>query len=194
MALSQPIAGNESFTSVSDLSSQLPQLNVADLTAASIDGQMAEFTVTGYAPTTFATLIDGGIVSLNIAPGLPQATTLADTNLLLVPPRSIINSIFATNNGTTITSVGAATLTIGLNTTLGFGDDSGLLASPIATVNNGAAARGCSGGFSQSACLGGRGTSGVATRQVIAVEVSAADLTAGDLKVSITFYVIPPVV
>ena len=193
MAFTNPIAGNETFTSVSYLSAQLPQLNVANLTAASIDGQLGEFTVTGYAPTTFSTLGIGGVVNLNRLPGLPQATVATDTNLLVIPPRSVINSVFATNNGTTITSGGAATLDIGLNAALTTTDDAGLNDSPIATINNGAAARGCSGGTPDT-CLEGPGTSGPAVSQFVAVSVQTAALLTGDLKVRLSFYTVPPVV
>lgn len=193
MAFSNPIAGNQTFTSISYLSGQVPQLNVGDLSAASIDGQLSEYTVTGYAPTTFSTLGIAGVVNLNRLPGLPQAATTADPNLLRIPPRSVLNSVFATNNGTAITSGGAATLDIGLNAALTTTDDAGLNNSPIATINNGAAARGCSGG-TPNTCLEGPGTSGAAAEQFIAVTANTAALTAGDLKVSLSFYVVPPVV
>lgn len=190
MAFTTPIAGNQTFTSISYLSGQVPQLNVGDISAASIDGQLSVYTVTGYAPTTFSTLGIGGVVNLNRLPGLPQAATTADPNLLRIPPRSVLNEIFVTNNGTEITSGGAATLDIGLDAALTTTDDTGLDDSPIGTVNNGAAARGCSG----PTCIGGTGTSGSPVEQFVAVTANTSPLTTGDLKVTLSFFVVPPVV
>ena len=111
-----PIAGNQNFTSVVEQAATLSDLTAADIHAASIDGNLTEFTVTGYAPLEFSTagIVGGPLMTLNKAPGLPQTTAasggLNDPNLLVLPSGSVPQAIYVTNNGTTITSLGGVAI------------------------------------------------------------------------------------
>ena len=179
----QPIAGNQNFTGITNAAAQLSELNVGKITAASIDGKLTEFTLVGYAPTGFASAAVGAKLNLNKAPGLPQASATTDANLLRIPKRVKVVSVYATNNGTTITSGGAAVLDVGLNAALATSPSPlSLDDTPIASCNTGVL--GMTG-------AGGTGDAGTTTETFGAVEVKTAALTAGDLKVRITLMALP---
>ena len=178
----QPIAGNQSFTGITNAAAQLSELNVGRITTASIDGKLTEFTLVGYAPTDFATAADGAVFNLNKAPGLPQATPTATANLLRIPKRAALVSAYVTNNGTTITSSGGAFLRVGVSTTLAAPS----MTAQTAIDNESFGA--CNIGF-----FGGKaGTRVTPTTETFgAVQVNNAALTDGDLKVTLTLMAIP---
>ena len=179
----QPIAGNQNFTVITNAAAQQSELNVGKITTASIDGKLTEYTVTGYVPTDFATAAVGAKLNLNKAPGLPQATAPTDAKLLRIPKHVRLVSAYTTNNGTTITSGGAATLDVGLNAALATSPSPlSLTATPFASCNTGVL--GMTG-------AGGTGDAGTTTETFGAVEVKAFALTAGDLKVRITLMALP---
>tara|TARA_B100001059_G_scaffold227060_1_gene256335 strand:- start:76 stop:627 length:552 start_codon:yes stop_codon:yes gene_type:complete len=180
----QPIAGNQSFTGITNATAQLSVLNVGRITAASIDGKLTEFTVTGYAPSDFATAADGAKLNLNKAPGLPQATATTDPNLLRIPKRAALVSAYVTNNGTTITSGGGAVLKVGVSTKIV--SDPGFFFMQTAFDNESFGA--CNIGF-----FGGKaGSIPTPTTETFgAVQVNNAALTDGDLKVTLTLMAIP---
>ena len=178
----QPIAGNQNFSVITNAAAQLSELNVGKITAASIDGKFTEYTVTGYAPTGFASAAVGAKLNLNKAPGLPQASATTDANLLRIPKRVKVVSVYATNNGTTIVGSGAV-LDVGLNAALATSPSPlSLDDTPIASCNTGVL--GMTG-------AGGTGDAGTTTETFGAVEVKTAALTAGDLKVRITLMALP---
>ena len=178
----QPIAGNQNFTGITNAAAQLSELNVGKITAASIDGKLTEFTLVGYAPTGFASAAVGAKLNLNKAPGLPQASATTDATLLRIPKRVKVVSVYATNNGTTIVGSGAV-LDVGLNAALATSPSPlSLDDTPIASCNTGVL--GMTG-------AGGTGDAGTTTETFGAVEVKTAALTAGDLKVRITLMALP---
>ena len=178
----QPIAGNQNFSVITNAAAQLSELNVGKLTTSSIDGKFTEYTVTGYAPTGFASAAVGAKLNLNKAPGLPQASATTDANLLRIPKRVKVVSVYATNNGTTIVGSGAV-LDVGLNAALATSPSPlSLDDTPIASCNTGVL--GMTG-------AGGTGDAGTTTETFGAVEVKTAALTAGDLKVRITLMALP---
>ena len=178
----QPTAGNQNFTGITNAAAQLSELNVGKITAASIDGKLTEFTLVGYAPTGFASAASGAKLNLNKAPGLPQASDLTDATLLRIPKRVKVVSVYATNNGTTIVGSGAV-LDVGLNAALATSPSPlSLTGTPIASCNIGVL--GMTG-------AGGTGDAGTTTVTFGAVEVKAAALTAGDLKVTLTLMALP---
>ena len=132
-----PIAGNEGVITAVEQVATLSTLIVGDLHAASIDGNLTEFTLTGYAPLEFSTAVpttgQTGLMTLNNAPGLPQATSLDDPNLLVLPSGSVPQAAYITNNSTTITSTGANAA----NVSLGLSMIGGALTAipPIFTLN-----------------------------------------------------------
>ena len=176
----QPIAGNQNFTVITNAAAQLSELNVGKLAVA--DGRLPEFTVTGYAPTGFANAASGAKLNLNNAPGKPQATATTDPNLLRLPKGVKVISAYVTNNGTTITSGGAATLTVGLAALAASPSaPAALTATGIASCNTGVFGV-------PSAATGDVATT---TETFGAVEVNTAALTAGDLKVILTLVALP---
>ena len=180
----QPIAGNQSFTGITNAAAQLSELNVGRITTASIDGKLTEFTLVGYAPTDFATAADGAVFNLNKAPGLPQATVTTDANLLRIPKRAALVSAYTTNNGTTITSSSGALLKVGVSTKLASDSSFFFMQTAFDSETVGA----CNIGF-----FGGKaGTIPTPTTETFgAVQVNNAALTDGDLKVTLTLMAIP---
>ena len=184
----QPIAGNQNFSVITNAAAQLSELNVGKITAASIDGKFTEYTVTGYAPTGFASAAVGAKLNLNKAPGLPQATVVTDPNLLRIPSGLLSVSAYANNNGTTITSTGA-TFDLGLNPALSslsaiprYFDD-----APLVNFNAGVM-------LTRSAIIGAtskQGTVGTPQELFAALKVNTAAITAGDMKVLLTFMALP---
>ena len=179
----QPIAGNQSFTGITNAAAQLSELNVGRITTASIDGKLTEFTLVGYAPTDFATAAVGAKFNLNKAPGLPQAAADTDPNLLRIPKRAALVSAYTTNNGTTITS-GGALLKVGVSTKIV--SDPGFFFMQRAFDNETFGA--CNIGF-----FGGKaGSIPTPTTETFgSVQVNNAALTDGDLKVTLTLMAIP---
>jgi len=180
----QPIAGNQHFTGIANPSGQLPELNVGKITAASIDGKLTEFTVVGYAPTTFATAAANALLNLNKAPKKGQATVTTDANLLRIPKRVRIVSVYASNNGTTITGSAAAALDVGLASTVqsSSGASLALTTSPIAKFNTGVV------GMGGTAAVGATATT---TETFALINVTGGAITAGDLKVTLTLMALP---
>ena len=178
----QPIAGNQNFTGITNAAAQLSELNVGKITAASIDGKLTEFTLVGYAPTGFASAAVGAKLNLNKAPGLPQASADTDANLLRIPKRVKVVSVYATNNGTTIVGSGA-TLDVGLN--------AARATSPSPLSLDGTPIASCNIGVLGMTGAGGTGDAGTTTETFGAVEVKDAALTAGDLKVTLTLMALP---
>ena len=180
----QPIAGNQNFTVITNAAAQQSELNVGKITTASIDGKLTEYTVTGYVPTDFATAAVGAKLNLNKAPGLPQATAPTDAKLLRIPKHVRLVSAYTTNNGTTITSGGAATLDVGLNAALATSPSIIIYAtSPLAKFNAGV--------LGLQPATAPAGDIGPTTETFGAVEVNTAALTAGDLKVTLTLMDLP---
>ena len=179
----QPIAGNQNFSVITNAAAQLSELNVGKLTTSSIDGKFTEYTVTGYAPTGFASAAVGAKLNLNKAPGLPQASAPTDPNLLRIPKRVKLVSAYTTNNGTTIVGSGA-TLDVGLNAALATSPAIIIYTtSPIAKFNDGVLAL--------QPATNPVGDIGTTTETFGAVEVATAALTAGELKVTITLMDLP---
>ena len=180
----QPIAENQHFTGIANRSVQLSELNVGKITASSIDGKFTEFTLVGYAPTTFATAGVNVIVNLNKAPGKGQASGVTDVNLLRIPKRVSIVSVYATNNGTTITSGGAAALDVGLASTTASvsGASLGLDGTLLPAANSGVV------GLGATAAAGAAVTT---TETFGMIQVKTAALTAGVLKVTLTLKALP---
>jgi hypothetical protein len=176
----QPIAGNQNFTVITNAAAQLSELNVGKLAVA--DGRLTEFTVIGYAPNGFGTAAVGTKLNLNNAPGKDQAVSTTDPNLLRLPKRVKVLSAYATNNGTTITGSGAQ-LDVGLNATLAASPSAppALVDTSIANVNTGV--------FGVPSAP--PGVVATTTETFGAVEVKTAALTTGDLKVILTLVELP---
>jgi hypothetical protein len=180
---------NQNFTGITNAAAQLSELNVGRMQVSSIDGKLTEITLVGYAPVELATASSGTILNLNKAPGLPQATVVTDPNLLRIPSGLLSVSAYANNNGTTITSTGGATFDLGLNPTLSslsaiprYFDD-----APLVNFNAGVM-------LTRSAIIGAtskQGTVGTPQELFAALKVNTAAITAGDMKVLLTFMALP---
>ena len=195
------VAGNQYFTRIENAAGQLNFLSTASgsLNLDNLNlgvgtfgtGGRTLYTAVGYAPTTFATTVATGVVNLNVNPNLGQASSVTDTNLLLLPGGAQIVAVNANNNGTTI--VGGTDFDIGLNAALATTDNSIMDAVTLATLNS---ARGgnvvdSTGGLTAGTNLGGAGnaatTVSVTAGDVVAVTVNTTPNTAGDLKVTIQY-------
>ena len=88
---STPIAGNQDYTSVADQAANLSVLNVADVNATSRRRESVRIHRCRLHPRS---VFRGGIIyNLNTSPGLPQATSLNDNNLLKVAAHAFPTSI-----------------------------------------------------------------------------------------------------
>lgn len=119
MSYPNPVAGNQSFSMVSNIAQQLPIVNTADLASDSAStntfaventtrvnnypGRGNIYTVVGYVPTNFyaQTAAPGQGSFLNKAPGLPGSFDSTNPNLLTLPVNSIIVESIITNNDDT---------------------------------------------------------------------------------------------
>ena len=124
MSYPNPVAGNQSFSMVSNIAQQLPIVNTAELASDSAStntfaventtrvnnypGRGNIYTVVGYVPTNFYATTSTPPVPganpgsfLNKAPGLPGSFDSTDPNLLTLPVNSIIVESIITNNDKT---------------------------------------------------------------------------------------------
>jgi len=119
MSYPNPVAGNQSFSMVSNIAQQLPIVNTAELASDSTStntfaventtrvnnypGRGNIYTVVGYVPTNFyaQTAAPGRGSFLNKAPGLPGSFDSTNPNLLTLPVNSIIVESIITNNDKT---------------------------------------------------------------------------------------------
>lgn len=212
----QPIAGNQYFAKIDNLSGQIPKLNVASGKADSfhvatafsagrvaVTGQNQPSVVVGFAPTSFAT---GGIASVHnlmVSPGLPAATLVTDPNLLHLPSGCIIDRVIVSNNGTAV--VGGTSFTVGTKSSLLAGaltnasTTNPVVAMLLATVNsaNGGGVVGGDKAITELAL----GTAGQAYTtnsfagqaqgafdNLVCVTVNTTANTAGDLAVEIHYH------
>lgn len=202
--------GNSGFTKIYNASNQFSTLNVGDLNASNVDATIINgeqfITVTGYAPTQFATTAATGYVALLTSPNqsAPTATTLAtDARLLQIPAGAVIRRVVATNNGTLITNTGVSTYTVAGFTTTGAAG-TGVIQPAVAagatfltattlallnTANGGALAEVIS--VNAANVVGGVGVAFTRTTapSLVGVLVNVGNNTAGSLKVSITYSV-----
>ena len=193
-----PIAGNQNFHPIVNLAGFLSNISTDEASIANNlylgghnNGQMPVRTLIGYAPTSFGTGTLGTF-PINNAPNLPQATALTDPQLLHFPQGALLLEVTATNNDTTITSVGVPLLDLGHLSGAAFPlvgtPDQGLDGTDLITnVNAGVAASGCAG----VTCLGGVGSIGAGPNEVVAIEVTVAAVATGDLKVTLTYQQVP---
>ena len=198
---SVPVTGNEGFSVVRDVAKYIPELTVGKITtttidAVHVDGRMTEHTLVGYAPITedLLAITAGRTVFLNNAPGLrviTDADMLRDQGLI-IPQKSILIQGTITNNGVPITpgtvdfSVGhtaAAFPIVGVFTEV-------FNTTPAGTVNRGGAvADQAAASANYMATVGGIGLNTV--EQFATMSVITAAVTAGDLKVTITYRLVP---
>jgi hypothetical protein len=165
-------------------------------------GQIGFHTVAAFAPTSFATLANAGVVHLNRAAGLAAdpATTVgaALATTYLLPANASIIRAFVTNNGTTIVdAAGAEDYNIGTNTNLTSSTDIFEAVVPAMINAGGAVVNGGDGvgnGLQFSSVGTGLravtvGAVGVTTPSFINVELSggAGPNTAGDMKVILEY-------
>lgn len=201
---------NAAYSQVHSLAGQFTALNVTDANAVNVyannvvartlvNGANVVHSVVGYAPSTFATAGIGAVLALNVAAGKPVATGTAGATikatdgLVQLPTGAIVTAVYADDNGTTVTSGGAATLSLGVDADnvwpIVACDSSALDLTPIAATASGVQAVGS---VDAASALG---TAGVIANALVAevpvtVLVNAFALTAGDLRVVIE-YVFP---
>lgn len=211
MSSANPVFGNNGFSKVENLAGQLSSLNASDgtvvnLTTSALDagfvqtfGEGQLVTRYAYAPKTFSTLGVGSGLSLMKAPGLSAATATTDTNLFKLPDTATVVGAFLDNNGTTVTSGGAATVSVGTGTALNGAVVTALTAgTTVALLNSGASVgNGQSAVLAGANLLGGTGaapgagfdavTAG-AGETLLNVVGAVAALTAGDLRVAVTYF------
>ena len=207
--------GNSGFTKIYNAANQFSTLTVGDLNASNIDATIINgekfITVTGYAPTQFATTGAGAVaancVALLTSPNqsAPTATTLVtDSRLLQIPTGVFIRRVVVTNNGIPITNL-AGTFTIGLFTTTGTATGiiqptttttDLLTTSALATINTAGSAGIVEFPAISAAAnvIGGAGAPVAATtgnRFVRANVATGAGNSTGSLRVEITYSVFP---
>ena len=212
MSIPAPVNGNGNFVKVLNKAGQIEQLDASDaqvttVTSETVTSQLYRDvlnvpgrgtlqSVVGYAPLGFGTTGLAAGVFLNVKEGLAAATTINDVQLLTLPAGAVILKVQATNNGTAITSGGAATFTVGVETFTATPSDTSLLAaSTLANVNNAGgviAGAGLDGLGVAGAALGGAGVpragvTVVAGSANVGVLVGVAALTAGDFAVRIEY-------
>jgi hypothetical protein len=213
------IAGNQDFTNVEFLAGQMPTLDVNTLTSETVgvnnlnlagtlsDTQAYPGTtlhrVVAYAPNGFATTaVDAGVY-LNKRPGLAPAANASVAQLFSLPVGAKLRSARLTNNGTIITSTGAATLSVAIQP-WSVNPPSGATlfnkavvgATSVSGVNNLEGVTVSSNvPILNTASFGTNGTATVSAGQItvasgtqnVGVLVSAFPLTAGDLAVVIEY-------
>jgi hypothetical protein len=204
-----PIAGNEGFSRLDQFTGSLPSLNETDgliddlkvsedlfVGKIQTSGKGQFVTRFAYAPSGFSTLVSGGTLSLMTKPGLPNATSLSNPNLFLLPTGAVVTGAVLTNNGVTVSGSGS-TVSVGSGAVL-----NGAVVTPItsgttiALLNSGAVV-----GYGQAAVLTGAnliGAAGVApgvgfnavtvSGTLVNVSCAVGNLTTGDLSVQITYY------
>lgn len=211
MSSATPVFGNNGFSKVDNLAGQLSNLNASDgtlanLTTSTLDAGIVQtfgkgqiVTRYAYAPTTFSTLATGSGLSLMKAPGLAPATSATDVNLFKLPETATIVGAFLDNNGTTVTSGGAATISVGSGTALNGAVTTALTAgTTVALLNSGAnVGNGQAAVLAGANLIGGTGaapgsgydaaTAG-AGETLLNVIASTASLTAGGLRVAVSYY------
>lgn len=144
--MSYPFAGNQFFAGVqnqssapivvlaasnvksADLSSANASLTNALITNASI-GPYSYHSVTGYSPTGFATLSAAVLSLANVA----GASSTTSGNALTLPTGSLVQSVYISNNGTTVTGTGA-TNSIATSNNLNLAATTGTSSSILATA------------------------------------------------------------
>lgn len=212
-----PIAGNQDFNNVENVAGQIPLLEVDALRAQSVgvnelnlNGSISDknaypgsvlHRVVGYAPASFGTTAKGGGVFLNKSPGLPKSLNGSAAQLLVLPVGAKLIRATLTNNGTTVTSNGAPTLDVGVESWKATPNNADVFSSAVVGL---AAASGINNaqGVTVSAnatiqATGGFGSTGgaaaatpvtvAAGAQNVSVLVKDAALTAGDLALVIEY-------
>ena len=188
--------GNQGFTKIYNSNNQFSTLTVGDLNASNVDATVINgeqtITVTGYAPTQFATAAANDYVTLLTSPNQPAATLVTDTRILRIPTGAVVRQITVTNNGVTINGgttfsiagfVTTAPLTPALTTAY-------LTALTVANANGGAYRV----LIDSSAAI--QVATGVALPRTtadsfITVRTLGAANTTGQMKVSITYSIYP---
>jgi hypothetical protein len=166
--MANPIAGNQNFTSVENITGQIRNLNVAtgrvaELTAGTITsdsivtdsitdalGLYRYTTVVAYAPTGFAGLaVSPAALTLRDTAAQADLTTYTSGNgMVIIPPLAEVLSIVAYNNGTAI--AGGTTFNIGLSIALNTVPSTNLLAATLlASLNQAGPPTGVSAGIYQ---------------------------------------------
>jgi len=187
--LFNPVAGNESFSTVNSIASgsivdgintSVVQANNSSVGAQlllELGPQVLPQNVSvnrlhkldGYVPSGVSTLVGGAGLSLMNAPNLPAPTSITQNTLSKLPTNAVVLKVSVDNGGTTITETAAATMDIGTAATL---NPAGLVTThmttaPLSQLNNGATTQ-----LAPSILpVGGAGTSEVATAVAGAVNI-----------------------
>ena len=189
------------------------EANNVSVNSLSLKESLADFTVypgsvlhrvVAYAPTTFGTTAATAGVFLNTLPALAPATNASSPQLFTLPVGAKLVRATLTNNGTTVTSGGATTLDVAVQAWSASAPSGGTLfnkavavgAASVSGVNNVEGLTVSSNVPILASAL--FATSGVATVtggqitvasgvQNVGVLVNAANLTAGDLAMTVEY-------
>lgn len=207
--IANSVGGNDGFSKIENSTYHLSELNltsgrVVDLSAVTVTTQLLNVGITGlgtlhqvvgYAPTSFATTLENGVVFLNNHPKAAPATSVSSSQLLLLPSGARVVSAVVTNNGTTV--VGGTSFDI--STDVWSSNPSGLssnisAAMPLATVNAGGSVGNLLNAV-QPTALGSAGVklltgvNAVGDNTGVTVQVLGGNNTDGDLAVTLTYLV-----
>lgn len=123
-----PLFGNQNFTGISSLASQLQTANITNLTTQSLSNQLINsnfiwinsggiskklYSVTGNSSNSFDTLTVGTAQFLNTSPDKPASITVSG-GLLVIPPGATIIAAYALDKGlfgTDSLDIGTGTIT-----------------------------------------------------------------------------------
>jgi hypothetical protein len=197
--------GNSGFTKIYSANNQFSSLTVGDINASNVDATVINglqwVTVTGYVPTQFVGTAVGGFVPLFTSPGISSAvatTKVSDGRLLKIPAGVTLQQIVLTNNGTAVGSPGAATISVGGFTIVGDVNGNiqpGVGAPPYLAGTTLAAINTANGGCIQQplaiTAATGAAFSRTTVANFVAVSPAVAAINAGDMKVVITYSVVP---
>jgi hypothetical protein len=174
-------------------------INVNNVISKNVNGTQNPITIIGYTPTAFSTAASGTSHALLTSPSQVAATTGTDTRLLKIPVGAIVSQVVV-QSGTTVTSAGSATISVG-----GFAASAGTITPTITTsmlsgvtlananagvlritLDSSATANPAAGGQTLSSLKTASGST--TDDQFVAVSPAVAAITAGSFKVMITYY------
>ena len=194
---------NSGFRCIKNSAGQLSDLNASDalisnLTAGDIlagdillsNHGYQEGIVVGFAPTGFSAAVAGTILNLLSGPRLAAAITGTDPNLISLPAGAVVKRIHVDNNGSPL-GAAATTLDIG-HGAFGAATTNLLAVTPIATVDGlGGAYRNFELDLTNGVAAGqnppAAAVVAAAPANLVFVEVNAATIGAGDLRVAIEY-------
>lgn len=191
-----PIGANPSWSVAPSFVKQAPELNAGDVVVAHNLSVLGHYnglarlrTVVGYTSNKFRTQQATEVSHLMREPNLPEPTSplLAPSQgAIVLPPKAVLEAIQVLASQT-VTASGASDYDIG-NQAFGVTSDTLLDAVPLASVNAGVLAKGCSG----PTCIAGAGSVGIpANEGFLTVTANTYNNTAGALKVAVSYWVVP---